>query len=279
MRQGRLEMTRHRFLLLLLVALAGCAPKRQPRTPTGERPSLRVMTYNVNYGLAGDEATMDAIAEGQADVVLLQETTPEWETALRERFASIYPHIELRHCCRAGGLAVLSKYRVLEEQYLEPRDPEAWFPGWRVVVRTPVGDVQVLNVHLRPPLSDSGSVVSGYFTTPSVRKRQIVELHEALDPTMPTLIVGDFNEASGGALSYLDGQGYHDALPQFAGPQDTWRWSTSVGTVRSQLDHIVYDDQLWPVGVEVLPSGRSDHLPLVGDFERRPRARPPRRGR
>ena len=36
------------------------------------------------------------------------------------------------------------------------------------MLQTAVGRVQVLNVHLRPPLSNGGSVVSGYFSTPSL---------------------------------------------------------------------------------------------------------------
>ena len=60
--------------------------------------------------------------------------------------------------------------------------------------KTPLGEIQVLNVHLRPQVSDSGSVVSGYFTTDEIRHDQIHAFIEHLDPDLPTLILGDFNE-------------------------------------------------------------------------------------
>ena len=257
-----------RWALGILFALCmACAERQPPRAPASGQPHLRVMTYNVNYGIPGDDATMDAIEAGAAAVVLLQETTPAWEEALRDRFAATYPHMAFRHCCGAGGLAVLSTHPFDEGDHLPPPDPAGWFPAWRVVVHAPVGDVQILNVHLRPQLSDSGSVLSGMLTTSSIRQAQIAGFHAALDPTLPTLVVGDFNESAGGsAIGYLADRGLESALPRFTGPQDTWRWQTSVGTISTQLDHIVHDERLAPLGVVVIARGRSDHLPVVGDF-------------
>ena len=52
-------------------AALGCArpPARQPRAPVPASASLRVMTYNVNFGIPGDAPTMDAINAARADVV------------------------------------------------------------------------------------------------------------------------------------------------------------------------------------------------------------------
>ncbi|HLU68856.1 MAG TPA: endonuclease/exonuclease/phosphatase family protein, partial [Kofleriaceae bacterium] len=64
------------------------------------------MTYNVNYGTAGDEETLALIAQSGADVVLLQETNPAWERALRRALSGTYPHMAFLHADRrAGGLA------------------------------------------------------------------------------------------------------------------------------------------------------------------------------
>src|ERR1041384_3531070 len=45
-------------------------------------PGLRLMSYNVNFGLAGDPQGAAAIAAGSPDVVVLQETNEQWEAAL-----------------------------------------------------------------------------------------------------------------------------------------------------------------------------------------------------
>src|SRR5688572_8038264 len=134
-------------LLAVCFVAASCAekPLRPARAPTEGQRSLAVLSYNLNYGLAGDEATLDAIAERPSDLVLLQETTEEWELALRERFGAEFPYVAFRHCCLAGGLGVLSKYELKELEYIEP-PAGGWFPGWRLLVDSPLGSLQVLNV-------------------------------------------------------------------------------------------------------------------------------------
>ena len=254
------------FCLGIGIFLFGCATYIAPRAPNGTTPHLVVMTYNVNFGLAGDPATIDAIKQGDADVIFLQETNEAWEAALRSGLSERYPHMQFRHCCNAGGLAILSKYPFEDKAYVDPVG-DGWFPAWVVVVDSPLGEVQVLNVHLRPPLSDSGSVVSGYFSTPPIREKEIKRFHEELDPALPTLVVGDFNESGGDALSFLEERGMISGLKRFDTPQDTWRWNTSIGEVGSQLDHIVHDKRLQPLNVRVLKAGRSDHLPVLGTFQ------------
>ena len=154
----------------MLSSLTSCAEHeiRRPEPAPAGADALRVVTYNVNYGLRGDLEGIELIAESDADIVLLQETTPAWEAAIREELSDRYPTMEFRHCCGAGGLAILSTYPIRDDDYLEA-PPGGWFPGWRVTLETPGGPVQTLNVHLRPPFARSGGVAVGYFTTPAKR--------------------------------------------------------------------------------------------------------------
>ncbi|MBI3184299.1 MAG: endonuclease/exonuclease/phosphatase family protein [Myxococcales bacterium] len=266
-------MTRGTFGLIAASLATGVAllapscahPTRAARPPHPGERHLRVATYNVNFGIPGDEATLAAIEATEAELVLLQETTPAWEAFLRSRFRNRYPRMAFRHCCGAGGLAVLSRYPFAEGHLEGPK--EGWFPAQRLVVKTPLGLVQVLNVHLRPPASDSGSYLSGYFTTPKVREAEIALFHRQLDPNLPTLVVGDFNEDHGGrAVRYLRARGFATALAEFQPGRHTWRWPTSVGTLSHQLDHLAYDRSLVPLEAEVLEAGNSDHLPVIGVF-------------
>jgi endonuclease/exonuclease/phosphatase (EEP) superfamily protein YafD len=253
--------------MFAILAVTACVhrPPTVPDTPDG--PRVTIMTYNVNFGLAGDLHGIDAIREGGADVVLLQETTAEWERVIRDELSDDYPHMLFRHCCRAGGLAFLSRYEIDDHDYVA--SIEGLFPAWRVVVHSPVGPLQVLNVHLRPPISDTGSVVSGYWSTPPVRHSEISQFHGLLDPDIPAVIAGDFNEGrTGRAVDFLRDRGYDDTRPS-NGPH-TWRWKTSVGTLRSALDHIVHDRALVVVDSRVIRRGRSDHLPVVATFAAAP---------
>ena len=265
-----------RTLVVLMGFLIGChAHSTKPRAAMvipAETPHVSVMTYNVNFGMSSDPATVQAVAQQDTDVIFLQETTEAWEQALRLNYATRFPHMAFKQHPPCGGLAVLSKLPIESIDYLPPK---SWFPAARVVLQTPVGRIQVLNVHLRPPASDNGSFVSGYLTTPPVREREISTFVTALDPEMPTLIVGDFNEGEHGrAVRWLTAHGYRSALPEFQPQAKTWRWATSVGTLRGDYDHLCYNDRLRPLHAEVRNAGQSDHLPVVGIFALNERSSP-----
>lgn len=234
----------------------------EPAPALAGAPELRVLSFNVNYGVGHDPRNVAAVAEANADLVLLQETTEEAEVAFREALADAYPHVLFRYCCNAGGLGVLSKHPIREEAWLEPT--VGWFPAWRVVVDTPLGPVQALDVHLRPPMSDGGSWVAGYFSTRDDRREEIAAFFTALDPELPTIIAGDFNEdAQGRAIAFLADKGLVSALPQVHPRAKTWRWQTKLGKLRMMLDHVVYGPGLELRGAEVLDRGTSDHLPVL----------------
>lgn len=227
-----------------------------------EEPRWRVLSFNINFGVGHDPSNPAAIAEADADLVLLQETTDQSEQIFREQLSERYPHILFRQCCNAGGLGVMSKHPILQEDYFEAT--VGWFPAWRVVVETPLGPVQALNVHLRPPMSDGGSWVAGYFSTRDVRRDEMVDFWALMDPKLPTVVAGDFNEnAEGKAVRFLAEQGLRSALPQVEPRAKTWRWHTRMGKIRAMLDHVVYSDALGLHEARVLDRGTSDHLPLL----------------
>jgi endonuclease/exonuclease/phosphatase family metal-dependent hydrolase len=226
------------------------------------------MTYNVNFGGAGMDQAVAAIANADADVVCLQETTPAWEQELRRALSGIYPHMEFRHSGGAGGQAFLSKHELQELAYVS--ETPGWFPGWIVRAKTPLGVVQVVNVHLRPPLSDRGSATpSAYLGTGSIRREEVRLLSEKMDDATPTLMIGDFNENdSGKAVSWLRQHGFTDALRQFDGSANTWQWRTSVITLRGRYDHVLYSHGLTCADARVIRKGASDHFPVVAVITR-----------
>lgn len=257
---------------LILALLAGCShdPARQPQAP-GAKPALRVMTYNVNFGIAGDGPTLAAIESGKADVVFLQEINRPWERALRAKFETVYPNMIFHPRGGAGGIGLMSRLPIGGEKLIAP-EGDGWFPALRLVLDSPLGPVQVLVVHLRPPVSDGGSFVAGHFTAPAIHEQEIARFCQALDHALPTLVVGDFNEEEDGrAVAYLARGEWNNvhmksALPEFAPDRPTWRWPTSLHTFERRFDHIIYDLRLEPLSVEVLDAGRSDHFPVVSVF-------------
>ncbi len=230
------------------------------------------MSYNVNFGIAGDRSTIAAMAEPNADLVFLQETTDEWQLAIAAELADRYPHRKFDPPDSqwiAGGMGVLSRYPIASVTKLAPPAGGLFF-AWRVLVDTPLGRIQVFNVHLRPPMSDGGSWVVGYWSTRDDRLREMQYHLEAYDPKLPTLFVGDFNEEGDGkAVSLLTERGFADAIAHFNGRKPTWSWTVRGGmTLRFQLDHIMHTAHLVPIAATIVEAGRSDHKPIYADFVR-----------
>jgi len=250
---------------LLFLLLCGCRSARQAEEAVG--PHLRVLTYNVNWGAPEAETAAQIIRESRADVVCLQETTTQWEAFLRAALRREYPFAEFRNSKNrmGGGLAFLSKVPGREIDYV-PSDT-GWFDGWIMGFETGVGTVQVLNVHLRPPVSDSGSWVSGYVSTRDDRVREMERFWNHRRDGMPMLVAGDFNDGENSqVLQWLKGRGMVNALPQFDRRTPTWQWQTSVAKLSRRMDHVVYSPELHCNSAQVIRAGASDHFPVETVF-------------
>ncbi len=265
-----------RPLELVLLLAVGCAhATRTPRAAAEQEPVLDVLTYNLNFGIAGDDETIAAILDRDADLVFLQETNAEWRRAIEAKLGGRYPGRVWLDGEAAGGMAVLSKQRLTATKL---DNPAGWFPALRVVTSTPLGPVQALCVHLHPPVSEDGSWVKGYLSTGGVRRAELDAFLEALEPGMPTLVAGDFNEGtSGPALQRLEALGLRTALPEFTPRAKTWHWRVGRATLTAQLDHVAYSEAFEPLDAHVERDGNSDHWPVSVAFVRaRPGAvRPP----
>ena len=249
----------------LLGLFSGCASETRGPVELGpDAIELRLLSYNLNYGLAGDPEGVAAIVEADTDLVVLQESTSGWQAALEADPAvvSAWPHRRFHDCCGAGGLAILSRWPIVELDILDPPDHvDAWFPAARAVVETPAGPVELLAVHLRPPVKTaSQGWLSALASTPEVREAELRHYLPALDPALPTVVAGDFNEGDGGdALAVLREHGFVDVLAELGVRGPTWRW----GAMRARLDHVAVDERVELVDAAILDRGRSDHLPLA----------------
>ncbi len=257
---------RHLTLVTALSVLtAGCTSVRPLQAPTG--PKVTVMTWNVNWSMPGVREAVGVIREADADIVSLQETNEGWERELRRAFGTTYPHILVRHRRGAGGQLVLSKLPVKVERWFVPAT--GWFPILVYTAKTPIGRIRFAGVHLRPPVSESGSWVSGYLTTGTVRLAELRELQEYLKQGRgATVILGDFNgNDAGPGPKFLRQAGYTDALREFDRRSDTWRWHFGVIPLRDRLDHVFYSRELHSPATRVIQQGKSDHFPILCTLE------------
>lgn len=255
--------------LTLLVGQCQPASRKAPTPLVKKARQLKVVTFNVNFGGVDMAKAARVLRKTNADVVALQETTPAWERSLRKRLGDLYPVQRYRHAGGAGGLAFLSKHPLSSLKVIPP-PARGWFPAWLVEVRAPLAKVLLLNVHLRPPIGDTGrmsTVPSAYFYTRSIRKREIARYLHRTPSNRPLVVLGDFNESGGPALRLVRKRALRSALAQFDKNTPTWHWNTSYYTFRSRLDHVFFSRHLRCVGAQVLEDAASDHYPVEAVFD------------
>ncbi len=254
------------FVYMLFAFGLACATVRKPEAPTG--PHFSILTYNVNWGGPRPDFAVKAIAGSEADIICLQETNPSWENLLRKTLAGRYPHMMFRHFSGAGGQAFLSRLPIKEVSYVTEK--AGWFPAWVIEAETPAGAVQIMNVHLRPPLSDHGGFSLGaLYSTKEIRLQEVKDIHPHIDDNVPAIVIGDFNEnTSGSAAKWLKAKGLKDAVGEFDPYGRTWRWNTSLGTFSASFDHIFYSPHLHCLEAGIIKEGASDHFPVSAVFQR-----------
>jgi endonuclease/exonuclease/phosphatase family metal-dependent hydrolase len=256
-----------RFLGLLVLTLAGCSaelsPTLEPRAPMSEH-HFTVMSFNVHKDRSNDATTISAIGGANADIVCLQEVTSAWESVIRARYESVYPHMLFAPKENAGGLAVLSKFPLIDRGVVPV--PGNLHPGW-VLETAPFGTrVQLLVVHLRSLFNGTSDWVSNYFNTDRDHVREMNLFLARVRDDIPTIVAGDFNESpKGDAVRILEDRGFLNALRAFHPEQYTWR-----GTVlnhKMTIDHIMVGQRFDVLDSWVGEKGRSDHLPVLVHLE------------
>jgi endonuclease/exonuclease/phosphatase (EEP) superfamily protein YafD len=249
-----------------LLACAGCEaePAAGLLRGTPGEGALWVLSYNVNFERPS-QATVDAIGEIDADVVFLQETTGPWEELLRAGLADRYETILVHDAEREGGMTILSRHPIEERAVSE--SPLGAFPAWCVTIDTPLGALDALAVHLHPPLDEEGSLIVGFFTTDEKRSQELTHHLECFEDA-PDLVVGDFNEGSGGALEQLASLGMLDAQEAHPPLEKTWSWEHWATELQGRPDHVLAGGELRVSAVQVVQAGASDHRPLRAAIQR-----------
>ena len=267
-----------RFAVPALVALAVSAcvepPMLSPRAPTPGVPHVSITSFNVNLDLFDDPSTVAAVGASDADVVCLQEVNAGWRDVLRTTWHETYPYMAFEGDA-SGGLAVLSRYPFVDRGVHVAL--EDWHPAWHIEVDSPIGPLQVLQVHLRPPYSRQEGI-GGLFDVDQDHLTEITGYSAECDAEVATVVLGDFNEGiDGPAIRQLEAEGYVNALPAFRPGQETWRYGRGLyGQTVDTIDHVLYESaRLDPLNAFVKKVGNSDHLPVTVLLERIPEASSP----
>jgi endonuclease/exonuclease/phosphatase family metal-dependent hydrolase len=259
----------------MLVWVSGCRSSQPVPDLSPAGPALRVLTYNVNWGGRRADRVAAYLQRADADVVCLQETHPRWEAYLKQQLSGQYPHSVFHAAGGAGGIAVMAKRPLHRVRWLKA--DAGWFPALLAEVDTALGRTQVLNVHLKPPLSRGGSAtLSAYRAAPQVHQQELAWFIQHTEKDAPLVIAGDFNEnARRAALAQLLANEFSDALAQYDRHAHTWTWRLFPGiTLKNRYDHILFSRHFRCTGAAVTKVDASDHHPVIAVLVNREDAAP-----
>ncbi len=256
------------------------------RWVTGARPAevpqgteLTVVTYNVLFHGGDVQATVDLLAEQDADVIFLQEVTPEWTAHL----VALAPHRVVAAASGSQGLAVLSRFPLSRSRlwFSERERMVGQCVDVAVAGRPPVG---VCHVHLTSPswALETSRSLSG--TVPALegnarlRRAQWARLEAEMGESHdPIVIGGDFNTLPTERVLVDARRRWVDAARDHAwfGAAPTWpqvaaldhRPPWLLGRLASggpwfRIDYLLCHPSVAIREASRRPGGGSDHLPV-----------------
>lgn len=259
--------------------------RAEPGEPTSGH-TLRVATHNVLFRGGDPEETLEALRRMDADVIALQEITPEWQGRLDRTFAAEYPHRRYSADRATDGYALLSRHPLGEVDLVEAR------PGYTIAqcaeVRPPHAPVYLCNVHLSSPARAIWKRSLSRMARNAVERRaEWTRLEEFLEThaTSPRRIVaGDLNTLPVDPLYRRITGGWVDSFRFRAGPAaeatgsegrpgwtatrisgfgGTWPHRHEDLPTMFRIDYVLVQGPVRPAGTVVGPAGGSDHLPVT----------------
>ncbi|MFD3038077.1 endonuclease/exonuclease/phosphatase family protein [Mycolicibacterium senegalense] len=256
----RWVLTALAVVLTLTVALIQVPQYLGPEQVTARSAPVRVFTSNLGMGL-GDPAAVVAAAERAADIVVLQELTPEAaDGVIAAGLENTFGHRIFDPEPMAGGLGIWSRF---------PLTDSAHVPGYSMVMlrtRVHVPDVAVapilVGVHFAAPWPQP---IESWRKDMEKFPTMLRELAGEAGPGA-VIVAGDFN-ATHDMLPFREllHTGYRDAAEQAgAGMIRTF----PVGTRRVPavgIDHVLLRNaDATAVRTELVPG--ADHMALIADL-------------
>lgn len=233
------------LLISLAVAISASPVTLLPSLQWGNENPLVIASQNVRADDAAAEQIARFQASSDADVVALQELTPENRESAAMILGDSHPY-----SASTGTVAVWSRYPI---ENMTPLDLGlGWARALRIDIVTATGDVRLYVVHIT-------SVRPGQRVD---RDRMLAALAREVsnDPSSGAILIGDFNASPDDRALRVLQDAFADIPPSAGSPPFTW----PSGTPITRLDH-AFVPREWAHSstLTTTPGFGSDHRGIV----------------
>jgi endonuclease/exonuclease/phosphatase (EEP) superfamily protein YafD len=232
------------------VLMSGRASAHEPAALTCSDDQLRVVTANAWFANADHAALVAWLGRSDADIIALQEITPQWVIAL-EQLAPSYPYRRVIPRDDPYGMALLSRWPIDDAQPVVFSGDG--MPSLVANVDVHGRKLRVIALHTRWPVTPGMQVA----------RDRALQQAAALALTRPdaTILLGDLNLTpyAPAFARLVSESGLRDA---FAG--EAWRptWQAGFWPLALPIDHVLVPRGSCVTEHEIGPYVGSDHRPL-----------------
>jgi endonuclease/exonuclease/phosphatase (EEP) superfamily protein YafD len=232
------------------ILMSGRASAHEPAALTCRDDPLRVVTVNAWFANRDHAALVTWLNRSGADIVALQEITPQWALAL-EPLARTYPHRKLLPREDPYGIALLSRWPLADVQSMDFSGDGT--PSLVANVDVHGRKLRMIVLHTRWPVTPELQVARDHVL------RQAAAL--ALTQPDATILLGDLNLTpyAPAFARLVSESGLQDALADAA-----WRptWQAAFWPLALPIDHVLVPRRSCVTGHEIGDYLGSDHRPL-----------------
>ncbi|MEM9918494.1 MAG: endonuclease/exonuclease/phosphatase family protein [Bacteroidota bacterium] len=212
---------------------------------------LKFAHFNISNSGDDYDNTIQTILRSKADVISIQEVTPDWDHVLQELLAEEYPHSKIVTRLDPYGLAIFSKYKFRNiDTFQFDRIPNI------VGSIRPTNfdrDIYFISTHTTPPLYSTA------FEKMKAQLARVIGYIQSING--PVVAMGDLNAPPWWAeIQKLKDEAYlHDSRHSSQ--------SSLESLFQNPVDYILYSDHFKCVGFQDVRTEFSNHLGISGTYQ------------
>jgi len=254
-RRQRLMLTSLACCAALNVFLKGSIDSAATVLTTPGSEKVKLAHFNVANSSPEDlENTIESILSTDADLISLQEITPEWDFVLHQALSTKYPHNFRQVRIDFHGISVYSRHEfVTIDTFLFGDIPNVL---GCIKIDSTEQMVHFVSSHTEPPINTASfKKLKGHFDCIADRLKKL---------NGPVVAMGDYN-----AVSWLSEVKYFREKVGLVDSRDflSASPSSSLSLMSMPIDHIFFSEHMECVNFESVWNNNSERLGIVGNYQ------------